>query len=86
MAGLRDNSVDKRRLNAQDKSLWQNARSRAQARRGYLKYEENRPKSTTLTPSQMGGSGDFKLGIQRQINALQARSNEMARFKELRGT
>lgn len=86
MAGLRDNSVDKRRLNARDKSEWSNARSRAQARRGYIAYQENRPKKTTLTSSQMGGSGDFNLGISRQINALQARSNDMARFKELRGT
>jgi hypothetical protein len=86
VAGLRDNSVDKRRLNARDKSEWSNARSRAQARRGFIAYQENRPKKTTLKATQMGGSGDFKLGIRRQINALQARSNDMERFKELRGT
>jgi hypothetical protein len=51
-----------------------------------LAYEENRPKSTTLSPAQMGGAGSFNYGIGRQINALQARSNELARFKELRGT
>lgn len=82
----RDNSVDRRRLNANDRNQWSNARSRAKTRLGMLAYEENRPKSTTLSPAQMGGAGSFNYGIGRQINALQARSNELARFKELRGT
>ena len=90
MAGLRDNSVDKRRLNAQDKSQWQNAKAISQTRlasvmRGAYAYEENRPKPTTLKPSQMGGDTLFNPIAPRQTAFIEE-GLKQRRSEQLRGT
>lgn len=78
----RDNSVDRRRLSAEERGLWSNARSRAAARLGWLAYQENRPKKTTLKASQMGGDQLFN-NYSPTAHAQMKRGQELARAKAM---
>ena len=82
MSITRDNSVDRRRLKADERGLWSNARSRAATRLGWLAYEENRPKKTTLKASQMGGDQLFN-NYSPTAHAQMKRGQELARMKAL---
>lgn len=78
----RDNSVDRRRLKADERNLWSNAKSRAATRLGLLAYEENRPKKTTLKATQMGGDQLFN-NYSPTAHAQMKRSQELARTQAL---
>ena len=90
-ANLRNTSVDKRRLKAEDRnfntSRRQTALKRANQRRGSLAYQENRPKNTTDRKPGTGGM-NYGRGIQaaRQkqegINQARAESFRPEKFKE----
>lgn len=82
MSITRDNSVDRRRLKADERSLWSNAKSRAATRLGLLAYEENRPKKTTLKATQMGGDQLFN-NYSPTAHAQMKRGQELARTKAL---
>ena len=66
---LRNAPVDKRRLKAEDRgfdtSSRQKALAQAKARRGQIKYAQNKPMRTT---TQRAGTGGFTggIGIQQQ--------------------
>jgi len=90
---LRNNGIDRRYLSKRDREDWNNSggprqkQALAKVKRweGRIKWEENRPKRTTL-PKSMGKShtGDFALGIAAQQMRLQEKGAELQRSKELR--
>ena len=90
-ANLRNTSVDKRRLKAEDRNFntgkRETALKRANQRRGSLAYQENRPKNTTDRKAGTGGM-NYGRGIQaaRQkqegINQARAESFRPEKFKE----
>jgi hypothetical protein len=89
VAGLRNQPVDRRYLRDDEQEFSggkrQLALKRAQARRGYIAYQANGPKRTTL-PKSLGKShtGDFAYGIGAQQLRLQEKSADLARSKSLR--
>ncbi len=82
---LRNKPVDKRRLKAEDRgfntSSRQTAAARVKARRGQMKYQENRPKNTT---TRRAGTGGFTHGIGIQQQRMRDIGTAQRRAKSLR--
>lgn len=84
-ANLRNASVDKRRLKAEDRSFNTSNREiaykRANQRRGSLAYQENRPKNTT---DRKPGSGGMNYGSGLQAARQKQEGMNQARAKSFR--
>ena len=82
---LRNRPVDKRRLKAEDRGFNTNNRktaaARVRARRGQLKYQENKPMRTT---TQRAGTGGFTHGIGIQQQRMRDIGTAQRRAKALR--
>ena len=85
---LRNKPVDKRRLNAQDRSQYQGrekAKTVAQARlnRGKLAWQN---KVDVGRQERRPGTGGFTAGIETQQARLRNEGQKLARSKQLRGS
>ena len=82
---LRNAPIDKRRLKAEDRgfdtSSRQKALAQAKARRGQIKYQQNKPMRTT---TQRAGTGGFTQGIGIQQQRMRDIGTAQRRAKELR--
>ena len=80
-ANLRNASVDKRRLKAEDRNFNTSGREtaykRANRRRGSLAYQENRPKNTTDRKPGSGGM-NYGSGIQALRQKQEGMNNARA--------
>ena len=82
---LRNKPIDKRRLKAEDRgfdtSNRQKALASAKARRGQMKYQQNKPIRTT---TQRAGTGGFTGGIGIQQQRMRDIGTAQRRAKSLR--
>ncbi len=88
---LRNQGIDKRRLKAEDRSFddsdRQRAKARAQQRRGFIAYQQNRPIRTTLSKSagKAAGFGDFsRYGSEAQMLRMMEKSQLKKRAEGFR--
>lgn len=90
MSSLRTNSIDKRRLSPRDRNEYrggsrETALARTRAYKGQLAMESKRRPNTTDSYSSGGDYlGDFKPGIDTQVQRNRERGAQLKRSRQLR--